>query len=179
LKDNDIVGNAKVGVLVNNGATPTVIGNRINNGQSVGVLVQEEGGGTFVGNEVSRNAKGGFVIKAKCNPTLVQNGVHDSSYFGIHVAEGALGVIKENVISGNKQAGIVIKAGARVRGRLRTQNTFYVWNNNDSCEFINKLNKLFSADVGFFAAARRAAEPDLQGGYRHIPRVARRRRCCG
>ena len=63
LEDNDILRNS-YGVLTQEGGHPTVLGNRINGNRSEAVRVTDGGGGRFKDNDLRDNKGGAWSISA-------------------------------------------------------------------------------------------------------------------
>lgn len=61
-----------------NKADPTVIRNKIYGNKKAGVVVTQDGKGTFDSNEIYNNSGGGFCITQRENPVMKNNDIHDN-----------------------------------------------------------------------------------------------------
>ena len=73
-------GNALAGIEVKTGADPIVRRNRIHDGKSAGIVVYEQGRGTYEDNEVSGNALPGIEVGTGADPVVRRNRIHDGKY---------------------------------------------------------------------------------------------------
>jgi F-box protein 11 len=70
LEDNEISDNFTTGIEVIEGARPVVRGNRIRRNGRQAILVNDGGGGTFEGNDLTGNAGGPWAIHVDCVPDV-------------------------------------------------------------------------------------------------------------
>jgi F-box protein 11 len=72
LEDNDITGNAYVGVSVKTGGNPTVWANRINRNGYQAVRIYEGGRGVVKDNDLTGNAEGSWLIGKGCQANVTR-----------------------------------------------------------------------------------------------------------
>jgi F-box protein 11 len=111
LEHCDISSQGLTCLAVRGGADPIVRRNRIHDGVEAGILVYENGRGTFEDNEIFGNALAAVSVLGGANPTVRRNRIHDGQG-GIHVYENSRGTFEDNDIVANALAGIEVREGA-------------------------------------------------------------------
>lgn len=95
------------------GANPSVLRNRICDGQSAGIHVAEEGRGLFKDNHVSHNTKSGVVVNSGGTPTLIGNRICDGHSAGVLFYDSGGGTFVGNDVNKNAMGGFVVRAMVR------------------------------------------------------------------
>ena len=68
---------------------------------SAGILVQEQGGGSILNNEIFENMYAGIALKGGSTPKVKYNRVYHGQDVGIWIMEEAYGEVSENWIFGH------------------------------------------------------------------------------
>jgi parallel beta-helix repeat protein len=100
-------------VAIRTGGNPTLRGNNIHDGKSVGVYVYDQGLGIFEGNDIAANTQAGVTISAGGNPTLRRNRINRNGYQAVWIYDGGRGVFEDNDLTGNKRGAWSIAAEAK------------------------------------------------------------------
>ncbi len=111
LEDCDISSQSRACVAVHDGADPVVRRNRIHDGKQSGILVKDNGRGTFEENEVFGNAFAGIAVREGADPVVRRNRIHDGKQGGIFVYGNGRGTFEENEVFGNALTGIEVREG--------------------------------------------------------------------
>lgn len=111
VEDCDITSESLACVAVHGGADPRLRRNRVHGGKASGVLVYENGQGTFEDNDIFNNAFAGVEVKTGGNPTLRLSRIHDGKQSGVFVNENGQGTFEDNDIFSNSLAGVEVKTG--------------------------------------------------------------------
>ena len=112
LEDNEIYNNVFSGILIREGANPSLFGNRIYEGKQCGVFVCMNGLGSIEDNEIFRNAFAGVEISESGNPKLRRNRIHDNKSNGVYIHNNGLGTLEQNVIFANSKENISVTNGS-------------------------------------------------------------------
>ena len=111
----DIASESSACVAVHNGATGTLVSNKIHDGRASGVFVYNDGRGAFVDNDIVGNKGDGIIVKTGGAPTVSKNRIHHGMAGGIHVCDDGAGVFENNDIYGNERAGVSTRTGGAPR----------------------------------------------------------------
>jgi parallel beta-helix repeat protein len=122
IEDCDITSASLACVAVSSGSDPRLRRNRIHDSKQCGVVVYENGQGTFEDNDIFSNALVGVEIRSGGNPTFRRNRIHDGKTGGVLVYENAQGTFEDNDIFSNVLAGVSVATGGNPilrRNRIR------------------------------------------------------------
>src|SRR5262245_57058262 len=112
LEDCDISSQSLARVAIHGGAAPRLRRNRIDDGNSTGVIVYDNSQGTLEDNNIFANAFSGVEIKDGGDPMLRRNRIHDGKQSGVNIHTNGRGVFEDNEIIGNTRAGLRIRSEA-------------------------------------------------------------------
>jgi parallel beta-helix repeat protein len=110
--DNVIQGSDGPAIVVRQGATPRLLGNRISESGGTGILFTAGAGGEAVKNVVEQAGGSGLLLRGGSAVTIVENRIENSAGSGIVVAEGTRGLFEANEILGSGRSGIEVSGGA-------------------------------------------------------------------
>jgi F-box protein 11 len=111
LEGCDITSESYTCVGIHGGADPRLRRNRIHDGKESGVLVYDNGQGTFEDNAIFANENAGVSIMTGGNPTLRHNRIYDGKSSGVHVYKNGLGTLEDNDVFANANTGVRINTG--------------------------------------------------------------------
>ena len=112
LEDCDITSVNYVCVGVHGGANPILRRNEIHDAKYCGILVYDNGKGTFEDNDIFANALSGVEIKTGADPVLRRNRIHDGLENGVMAHEQGKGTLEDNDIFANALSGVEIRTAA-------------------------------------------------------------------
>jgi len=99
LQNNDIYGNAGVGVSIGNDGVPLIKGNRFYGGQNAAIYVAgTKAQGTIIDNEMYEN-KDGIVLREGAAPHIERNHIHHQKRRGVIVCAKGQGMLVDNDIT--------------------------------------------------------------------------------
>lgn len=118
LEGCDISSQSGACVMIRDGADPRLRRNKIHDGKTSGVRVEDGGLGTLEDNDITGNTMSGVQISSSGNPTLRRNQIRDGKAAGIIFQDSGRGTLEDNEITGNTLSGVEIKADSNptVRG---------------------------------------------------------------
>eukprot|EP00759_Apiculatamorpha_spiralis_P012511 PhF_6_TR1952/c0_g2_i1/m.3151/K10297/FBXO11; F-box protein 11 len=105
---NRIADTGKAGIRVDSNSDPYVENNIVTGSMQEGILVCDEGRGTFVNNLVTNNSSGGAVVKTRGNPVFRNNTFTTNSGVGIEASLRGSGVYEKNFVT-TENIGIMLK----------------------------------------------------------------------
>lgn len=112
LADNDLSGSALAVVAVHgSGTDPLIIGNRIHDGEGVGIHITGNGKGRFKDNDIFGNARDGVRILEGGDPVFTRNYIHHGNDVGVFVHGNGKGRFENNLITGNADVGVWVQEG--------------------------------------------------------------------
>ena len=98
------------GILVTNGADPTLSNCRVFNCKGVGVRICQRGKGQLVGCDIFGNTEHGVVVEGEgTDPVIRANTIHDGNSSGVVVRSQAAGLLEDNNIYGHVLDGVKVK----------------------------------------------------------------------
>ncbi|HVQ08096.1 MAG TPA: right-handed parallel beta-helix repeat-containing protein [Allosphingosinicella sp.] len=112
LEDCDLSSTGLASLAVMNNADPRVRRNRIHHGSQVGILVHNNGRGTYEENEIYGNAFAGIEVQSGADPILRRNRIYDGKASAILVNSQGRGMYEDNEIFGNTYSGIEVRTEA-------------------------------------------------------------------
>lgn len=101
IEDCDISSQSRSCVAIYSSAAPCLRRNRIHDGQTVGIVVYENGKGILEDNEIFANVLSGITIKTGGSPTLRRNRITQNGNWGIWVYGGGGGIFENNDLRDN------------------------------------------------------------------------------
>jgi parallel beta-helix repeat protein len=98
---------------------------RIHDCNGSGVVVYENGRGTFEDNDITANGDSGIAVDSGGEPVVRANRITGNTQSGVYVYENGRGTFEDNDITANGFAGIAVGSGGEpvVRGNRITSNT--------------------------------------------------------
>jgi F-box protein 11 len=111
LEGCDISSQSGACVMIRDGADPRLRRNKIHDGKTSGVRVEDGGLGTLEDNDITGNTMSGVQISSDSNPTVRGNQIHDNKENGILAWRSGRGTIEDNDITGNGFSGVEIREG--------------------------------------------------------------------
>lgn len=111
LEDCDLSSTGLACLGVTKSADPRVRRNRIHDSKSSGILVYDQGRGTYEDNDVFGNGLG-ISVMTGAEPVVRRNRVFDGKQAGILVHNQGRGTYEDNEMFGNGLAGIEVRTGA-------------------------------------------------------------------
>lgn len=110
VRECDISGNARSGILVSHeGTKPTLKNNRCSGNGGSGIYFVEGAGGLAEGNICSKNVYNGIsVINEWTSPELKSNQCSENQASGIYFGGGAKGIAEYNICKANNGHGIIV-----------------------------------------------------------------------
>ncbi|PBJ79171.1 hypothetical protein BCY84_03121 [Trypanosoma cruzi cruzi] len=105
--DNTISYNDR-GIVVELDGDPYVESNKISNSKRHGVMVGNNGLGTFVSNEITQSGSCNFVVQEGGSPVVRKNVITGGHTGGIAIIAEGKGVIEHNVISDNAMGNVIL-----------------------------------------------------------------------
>jgi len=112
LEDCDLSSTSLTCLTVGNNADPRVRRSRIHHGAQGGILIHDNGRGTYEENEIFGNALAGVSVKTGADPVIRRNRIFDGRASGVLIFEGGRGTFEDNEIFGNGLAGLEAREGA-------------------------------------------------------------------
>ena len=101
LNNCEIISSGHACLSVQSGADPTVLKNLIRDGAQAGILVHDEGLGTFEDNEIRNCEYANVEVADKSNPTFRRNKIHHGHRGGIYIRDFGKGRFEDNRIYRN------------------------------------------------------------------------------
>ncbi|KEG13596.1 hypothetical protein DQ04_00911080 [Trypanosoma grayi] len=105
--DNTIASNER-GIVVELDADPYVVSNKITNCSRHGVVVGNNGLGTFVSNEITQSGSCNFVVQEGGSPVVRNNIIKQGHSGGVAVLAEGFGTIEHNLITENAVGNVIV-----------------------------------------------------------------------
>jgi parallel beta-helix repeat protein len=111
---NRVLQAGATGIRIMTGAGPRIMDNTIEGAKEAGIFVYDGGSGRIEGNTIAGSGLSGVVIAGGGAPEVVANTIRDNAEHGVLVVERGHALLERNQIIGNDGHGIALGAGSDV-----------------------------------------------------------------